>query len=85
MIVKHNERKNNNGITLINYSNRRYTKAQKINSKSALEIAGFKKVISYSPADIDVEFLNKNKKILSQQRGGGYLVVESLFYKKNAF
>ncbi len=82
MIVQYNKKNNNNGITLINYSNERYTKAQKINSKSALKIAGFKKVISYSPVDIDVEFLDKNKKMFSHQRGGGYWLWKAYIIKK---
>lgn len=82
MIVTYNKRKNSNGITLINYSNERYTNAQKINTKSALKIGGFKKVISYSPIDIDIDFLNKNIKIFSHQRGGGYWLWKAYIIKK---
>lgn len=72
MIIKYNKANQNNGITLINYSNEKYKKAQKLNTKSALDIGGFKKVISYSSDDIDVEFWNKNKAIFDYSRGGGY-------------
>lgn len=77
-----NKNSRNYGITLINYSNERYTKAQKINTISALKIGGFKKVISYSQNDIDVDFWNKNKEILQQTKGGGYWLWKSYFIKK---
>jgi hypothetical protein len=82
MIVWHNKKKNNNGVTLVNYSNEKYTHAQKINTKTALKIGRFKKVISYSPSDIDVDFWNKNKLIFEQARGGGYWLWKSYFIKK---
>jgi hypothetical protein len=82
MVITLNKNIKNNGITLINYSNERYTKAQKINTKSAIKNGGFKKVISYSQSDIDVDFCDKNIKIFDYQRGGGYWLWKSYLIKK---
>jgi len=57
---------------LINYANDAFKKAQKLNSKTGLEVGGFDRVIEYSPKDIDRKFYEKNKHILTQLRGGGY-------------
>jgi len=59
-------------IIAINYANERYTEAQKYNTKTAKDFGCADKVIEYSPYDIDKEFINKNIKILSGKRGGGY-------------
>lgn len=57
---------------LINYANDAFKKAQKLNSKTGIEVGGFDKVIEYGPKDIDKKFYEKNKHILTQLRGGGY-------------
>lgn len=82
MKIQHNKSKNNNGIVLINYSNEKYTRAQKKNTSSALKIGGFKKVISFSHTDIDTDFMFKNKAILNQNKGGGYWLWKPYFIKK---
>lgn len=69
-------------IVLVNYSDKNYTKAQKINSKSALKFGEFDSIISYSPEDIDSFFYNKNKHILDQKKGGGYWLWKPYFIKK---
>jgi hypothetical protein len=81
VVITLNKNIKNNGITVINYSNNRYTNAQILNTKSALKIGGFKKVISYSPIDIDSAFWKRNSKILQQTKGGGYWLWKSYFIK----
>ena len=56
---------------LINYADRGFFKAQKLNSESGLE-HGFDRVINYCRKDIDSDFLNKNEYILNKVRGAGY-------------
>jgi hypothetical protein len=65
----------------INYANGRYLKAQQYCSQSAKQV-GFDDVISYSFNDIDSEFLEKNKHILSQSRGAGYWIWKPYFISK---
>jgi len=65
----------------INYANGRYLKAQQYCSQSARQV-GFDEVISYSFNDIDSEFLEKNKHILSQSRGAGYWIWKPYFISK---
>ncbi len=57
---------------LINYANDAFKKAQKINSKTGMDVGEFDRVIEYSPKGIDKKFYGKNKHILTQLRGGGY-------------
>ncbi|MCX6154929.1 MAG: hypothetical protein NT007_12305 [Candidatus Kapabacteria bacterium] len=67
---------------LINYSDKNFTKAQQLNTTTGYEIAGFDKVIEYSPDDIDSEFKEKNKKILGYSRGGGYWLWKPYIIRK---
>jgi len=67
---------------LINYANSKYESSQKLNSKTGLETGGFDEVISYSPKDLDKEFFEQNKKILSQKKGNGYWLWKPYFIKK---
>ncbi|MCK4650242.1 hypothetical protein KAT36_03330 [Candidatus Pacearchaeota archaeon] len=57
---------------LINYANDAFKKAQKLNSKTGMEVGNFDRIIEYGPKDIDKKFYKKNKHILIQLRGGGY-------------
>ena len=59
-------------IVAINYANLKYKKAQYFNSRTAIHKGKAEKVISYSPKDIDPDFWNNNRKILSKKRGNGY-------------
>lgn len=70
-------------IILINYSNKFYTRAQIKNTKSAIKLGCFKKVISYCPDDIDDHFFEANKEILESERGGGYWLWKPYFIKKS--
>jgi len=61
-------------LVVINYSNSRFRKQQKVNTLSARYLAGIKNVIEYSPDDIDADFKKKHQHIFNQTRGGGYWI-----------
>lgn len=68
-------------IIAINYANKDFEKAQKLNLKTAIEW-GADKVIGYTPQDIDAEFAEKNKDILSARKGNGYYLWKPYFLNK---
>lgn len=68
-------------IIAINYADRGFKKAQKLNSKTARQW-GADKVIEYGPEDIDVDFKEKNKEILSNPKGGGFYLWKPYILKK---
>ena len=68
-------------IYTINYSNERFRRAQKLNTKTAYK-QGADKVFSFSPKDIDKDFWMDNKMILSSRRGNGYWLWKPYFIKK---
>ncbi len=72
----------NNNLFLMNYADENFSKAQFKNSRSALKNGGFCKVFSYSPADIDRDFINRNDQILSQKTGNGYWLWKPYLIKK---
>lgn len=82
MIIRVNKRKVNNGVTVVNYADKTFTQSQKLNTKTALKVGRVKKVISYTPIDIDEEFYAKNKAILDKKRGGGYWLWKPYVIKK---
>jgi len=57
---------------LINYAHNLYFNSQKICSQTALDIGGFDEVIEYGQNDIAPNYIEKNKHIFNQRRGGGY-------------
>lgn len=59
-------------LYVINYADEKYEMARKMNTKSAYFRGKCDRVIEYSPASIDLDFRNKNKVILDNERGGGY-------------
>ena len=59
-------------IIAISYSNNIYQRQLKLNKKSALEVGKVDEHFSYGPDDLDKEFKEKNKDILSRKRGNGY-------------
>lgn len=65
----------------INYAHARYLQAQKYCSDSATT-AGFDEVISYNIGDIDADFFERNKHILTQPRGAGYWLWKPYFIHK---
>jgi hypothetical protein len=66
-------------IVLINYANERWKQKQRLNTQSGYAIGQFDQVISYSPTDIDREFVAKNELILSCDRGNGYWLWKPYF------
>ena len=56
----------------INYSDKKFAKSQRYNTKTAYKRGKFDKVIEYSPDNIDKEFKKKYNNILTKKRGGGY-------------
>jgi len=69
---------------LINFANAKFETARKYNSKMGLKYGGFDKVTEYKIEDLDPEFREKYKDILSIKRGGGqwlwkpYIVLDAL-------
>lgn len=59
-------------IIAINYADKPFKKAQKLNSNTAKRKAKVDKVIEYDPNKLDKEFKIKNNIILNESRGGGY-------------
>ena len=68
-------------IIAINYANEGFQKAQKLNLETALQW-GADKVIGYTPDDMDEEFKEKNKEILSAKKGNGYYLWKPYFLNK---
>ena len=67
---------------LINYANDAYKKAQNWNSWTGKHIAGFDKVYSFSPSDIDKNYYEGHKDILSEKRGNGLWLWKPYFIDK---
>ena len=68
-------------ILAINYADRGFARAQKWNLKTAIQW-GADKTIGYTPQDIDEEFREKNKDILSAKKGNGYYLWKPYFLNK---
>lgn len=68
---------------LINYANDAFRESQTLNSVTGKEVGLFDEVISYSPKDIELNFFERNNKILSQKRGNGYWLWKPYFIKKS--
>jgi len=68
-------------IWAVNYANERFSKAQKLNTKTAYK-NDVDKVLSFSPKDIDSSFYEKNKVILESRRGNGYWLWKPYFIGK---
>ena len=69
-------------IIAISYSNKGFQRQLKINKKSAIEVGKVNEYYSYGPEDIDHEFKEKNKDILSRKRGNGYWLWKPYFILK---
>lgn len=67
---------------LINFANKGYYKAQKLNSWSGEKIAKFDKVYSFSPEDIDEEFYCQHQDIMDESRGCGLWLWKPYFINK---
>lgn len=67
---------------LINYANDAYRKAQKWNSWTGKHIAGFDKVYAFTTSDIDRNYYEIHKDILSEKRGNGLWLWKPYFIDK---
>jgi hypothetical protein len=69
-------------IVGISYSNKLYQSSQLLNKKTAYKIGKVDEYYNYSPNDIDKVFKEKNKDILSRERGNGYWLWKPYFILK---
>jgi hypothetical protein len=69
-------------LVALNYANKAYKKHQKLNTKTAYLFGKVDKVYSFSPEDIDIDFYEKNKNILSEKRGNGLWLWKPYFILK---
>jgi hypothetical protein len=69
-------------IVAINYANAAYKKQQRLNAKTAYLFGKVDKVYSFSPDDIDKNFYEQNKNILSCKRGAGLWLWKPYFILK---
>jgi hypothetical protein len=69
-------------VIAISYSDQRYQTQLKFNKKSALEVGKVDIHYSYGPDDIDSDFKQRNKDILSRKRGNGYWLWKPYFINK---
>lgn len=68
-------------IIAANYADKKFRRAQKLNSKTAKKW-GADRVIEYTARDIDPKFRAANKEILDNPRGGGYYLWKPyVFYR----
>lgn len=59
-------------LYVINYADKKYEKVRLMNTRFAYLKGKCDRVIEYSPESIDDDFLEKNKLILKNKKGGGY-------------
>jgi hypothetical protein len=57
---------------LINYADRHFYQAQKLNIQTAITVAGFDRALPLGRNHLDAEFYHRNRQILDQPRGAGY-------------
>ena len=69
-------------IIAISYGNNYFKRQLELNKKSAIEVGKVDEHYSYGPEDIDHDFMEKNKDILSKRRGNGYWLWKSYFILK---
>ncbi|GHT61276.1 hypothetical protein FACS189451_02950 [Bacteroidia bacterium] len=69
-------------IVSINYANEKYKKHQSINTKTARLLGKVDKAYSFVQEDIDKDFFEKNRNILSQERGNGLWLWKPYFIDK---
>lgn len=68
-------------IIAVNYADKKFKRAQKLNSRTARQW-GAGRVIEYGPEDIDDTFRRQNQEILDAPRGGGYYLWKPYIYRK---
>lgn len=68
-------------IYVITYANEKYKATQQYNERTAYK-HGADKVYTFGPDDIDNDFKDKNKDILTEQKGNGYWLWKPYFIDK---
>ena len=69
-------------LYVINYANKKYRRAQHLNSRTARKKGKADVVIEYSENDIDDTFYYKNQSILNCSKGNGYWLWKSYIVNK---
>jgi len=69
-------------IVALNFADKNYKKLQQLNTWTAKHIGKVDKVYSFYPEDIDKDFYERNKNILSQKRGVGLWLWKPYFILK---
>ena len=69
-------------VTLLNYADHNFRSAQRLNSRAGREVAGFDRVLSYGPGDIDARFRDANRATLSAPKGGGFWLWKPYFINR---
>lgn len=69
-------------LAQVTYSTKDYENARKYNVKMAYQKGKVDKVFEFCEEDLSPEFVEKNKKILSCKRGGGYWIWKPYVVKK---
>lgn len=69
-------------LKLVNYANDTYKMAQRVNSWSGKHVAHFDEVLSFGPQNIDDDFRESHRDILSAKRLNGYALWKPYFLKK---
>ena len=77
-----NKKQKSYKIVAISYANYLYRRQLLNNKKSALEVGKVDEYYSYGPYDIDKDFRERNKEILSRKRGNGYWLWKPYFILK---
>ena len=72
----------NVNVTSMNYSDKKYKNAQKLNTYTAIHIGKVNQTIEYNLGDIPKDFFIENKEILTMKRGGGYWLWKPFFILK---
>lgn len=69
-------------LKLINYANDTYKMAQRVNSLAGKYIGHFDEIISFGPQDIDSDFRESHKEMLSAKRLNGYALWKPYFLQR---
>lgn len=67
---------------LINYADKNYQQAQRLNSWTGKRLGKFDKILSFGPEDIEEDFRKSHSEIFSYKRGNGLWLWKSYFVNK---
>lgn len=66
-------------LVLLNYADELFKKAQSLNSRTAIEVGGFDRIVTCAPEDMDSRFRYRNRHILSAEHGNGFWLWKPYF------